>query len=328
MDGATYFLRPFTDADFELESRIWSESNPEQPISAEELRHYDHLLDAPGYFKHYLVTEERRTGRGVAVGSMFNAPWAYDPDRYWVSVAVDRAHQGRGIARELYRTFDELASARRAKALWASVRAADLRGVKFFERCGFIEQRRAWVSRLDLASVHLSESPEDQRARWAAEGVQFTTLAAEGPDLPEVRERLYQIDTRAGKDSPRMGPVSSFSFQQFVDLTFHGPGFLPDGVFLARVGNEYVAMTLLERLPTEPDTLHIGFTGTLREYRGRGLATELKRRSIEYARSQGFRFLRTGNDSMNPAIWAINNKLGFRVEQVWVQGEKELVRPG
>jgi RimJ/RimL family protein N-acetyltransferase len=81
-------------------------------------------------------------------------------------------------------------------------------------------------------------------------------------------------------------------------------------------------MSTLYHLPAEPDTLIVGFTGTLPSYRGRGLASELKRRAVEFARAQGYQYLRTFNDSENPRIWAINQRLGFQVQRIWVRGEK------
>ena len=61
-------------------------------------------------------------------------------------------------------------------------------------------------------------------------------------------------------------------------------------------------MSTLHHSPAEPDTLMVGFTGTLPAYRGRGLATELKRRAVEFARTRGYQVLRTFNDSENPRI--------------------------
>jgi len=87
-----------------------------------------------------------------------------------------------------------------------------------------------------------------------------------------------------------------------------------------------VAWSSLQRMRGLPDTLDIGFTGTLPEFRGRGIASELKRRAVVYARDHGYRYLVTGNDSLNPRIWAINQKLGFQKWSVLVQAEK-LLRP-
>jgi len=84
-------------------------------------------------------------------------------------------------------------------------------------------------------------------------------------------------------------------------------------------------MSSLERDLARPDTLRVGYTGTHPDFRGRGIGTELKRRAAHFARGRGFRYLIAGNDSLNGPILAINRRLGFRPETVWIQGEKSLV---
>ena len=52
-------------------------------------------------------------------------------------------------------------------------------------------------------------------------------------------------------------------------------------------------------------------TGTLREHRGRGLATLAKRASLSRAAELGITTVYTGNDVTNAAMQAINRKLGY-----------------
>ncbi|HKN06637.1 MAG TPA: GNAT family N-acetyltransferase, partial [Thermoplasmata archaeon] len=111
------------------------------------------------------------------------------------------------------------------------------------------------------------------------------------------------------------------SFDQFVG-EFDAPAFLPEAWFLAYDGETYVAMSNLEKSLTESDSLRVGFTGTRAAYRGRGIASELKRRALEYARGKGVRYLRTVNDSLNLPMWAINQKQGFVRTFEWSAQER------
>jgi len=127
-----------------------------------------------------------------------------------------------------------------------------------------------------------------------------------------------------------MGTPSGYTFEQFLDATFRHPAFLPEATLVARAGDRYVSVTSLETVEGESGTLHVGYTGTLREFRGQGLATELKRRAIGYAKTHGYRYVTTDNDSLNAPIMRINETLGFRVERTTIRGEKALresVRP-
>ncbi len=327
MDDASYRLRPLEDGDFDAYARLRSVLDPENPVSADRIRYWFRVEGGAGRFQRYVVCEERASREVVAVSAIWQQAGNFDPDKYWTQVSVDPAHQSRGVGRRLFRGVEETALSRRAKALWTFVKSEDLRSVRFFEQAGFLEQRRIWNSRLDLSELTPSGRTAG-RAKLESEGVEFTTLAREGVDRPEVRERLYRLYEEAGSDVPRMGPVTPVTFEDFRESVFGAPGFLPEAIFLARVGKEYVAMSSLVSVPKKPDTLHIEFTGALRSYRGRGITSELKREAAESVRARGYRFLETNNDSMNAPIWAINERLGFRRSSVSILGEKALERPG
>jgi GNAT superfamily N-acetyltransferase len=324
MDESQFQLRPFREEDYDTVSRVTSRVTPDFPTTPEELRQWNRTFEGPNLVKIDLVAEERSSGIGVAFGSLHHVPQMYDAHRFWIEVEVDPDHRSRGIGRALYERLEGLAHERAAETLWASVRADDARSVRFFERAGFAERRRSWMSRLSVESAH-SGSARAQPERPFS-GVTFTTLVEEGADRRDVQEKIYRLDLDASRDEPRMAAMTDMTFEQYSELSFRGPRHFPDAFFLAKIGSEYVSMTVLERLPAEPDTLLVGFTGTLPGYRGRGLASELKGRAVEFARAHGYRFIRTFNDSENPRIWAINQKLGFQVQTVWVRGEKTFDR--
>jgi GNAT superfamily N-acetyltransferase len=71
-----------------------------------------------------------------------------------------------------------------------------------------------------------------------------------------------------------------------------------------------------------PGTLNTGFTGVLREHRGRGLATALKVRVLARARELGCDRVLTWNDATNAGMLGINQRLGFRFRPAWVNYER------
>ena len=320
MDESRYRIRPFRNEDYETRSRLATRLEPDRPFTAEELRQWDRIFRGPHLVKLDFIVEEGSSGAGVAYCSLHHSPDMYYPRRFWAEVEVDPDHQHQGIGRALYEQLEDLARARSVEILWASVRADDLRSVRFFERAGFSVRRRSWMSRLSLDTATPERFGVVQKE--PIPGVTFTTLAEEGAGLRDVQERLYRLNLETSRDAPRMEEMTDISLEQYSEHTFRDARYDPEGVFLARAGGEYVAMSTLQHWPAEPDTLMVGFTGTLPAYRGRGLATELKRRAVEFARARGYRYLRTFNDSENPRIWAINQELGFQVQRVWLMGEK------
>ena len=142
-----------------------------------------------------------------------------------------------------------------------------------------------------------------------------------------MRAKYFDLVRIADRDVPELGERTSLTFEQFVRAELGSPEFFPEGTFLAKTASEYVGVSSLEREGTNIESVRIGFTGTAPGYRRRGIATELKRHGIALARHLGYRWMDTGNDSGNRAIGSINERLGFRLLETRILGEKPL-RPG
>jgi GNAT superfamily N-acetyltransferase len=324
MDPARYSIRPFIDSDYEPAAQIFAEDNPGLVQTADELRHFDALhASEPGHLNLRLAVERRPSGEMVACGSLAHSPFAYHPKKFWVAAHVERAHRQAGIGTALYDRLEREAVRRRAITLWSGVMEGDPAGLRFFEKHHFHEVERIWTSRLDLAGVDRTSLGERSGADPLA-GIRITTLSAEGPQRPEVRRRLYELNQLTSRDAPRMGEYTPTSYEVFLRFEIESPFLVADGYYIAAAADQYVGMTSLEKNSDRPDTLRIGFTGTHPDFRGRGIAAELKRRSILYAVGQRYRYLVTNNNSHNRPIWAVNEKLGFRRERTWIQGEKNL----
>jgi RimJ/RimL family protein N-acetyltransferase len=325
MDPRRYFLRPFTDADYDALCRIESEIDPEFPPSVEDERHRSRILDTGHLVNEKWAVEDRESGNVVGVGGISQSPFANDPHKFWVTVLVERNHSRRGIGRALAALLDAEAIAHRAICFWSSARKDDARSLRFAERQGYSERRSTWMSVLDV-SASVTVEGDDRTAQFEHDGIRLTTLADEGPRREEVRRRLHELWVETARDVPRMGDYTPMNYELFV-ADLEGPTVIPEACFLARHEEKYVACTHLERNLRRSDYLIVGYTGTLPAYRSRGLATELKRRSLEYARSHGIRYLQTFNDSLNKPIWAINEKMGFRRSVEWVQLERPFPLP-
>lgn len=320
---ARYRVRPFRDDDYQADADISNRLFPDQPTTAEEGRRWDRAVLGAGLFKEDLAAVESSTGRVVGVGHLGHMPFSSDRDWYGIGLSVDPDHQRLGIGTELYRRLESTARSRRAEGLRSGAREDDARGVRFFRAAGFEERRRGWMSTLDLTrpptefEIHGATTPR-------ASGITFTTLADLGADRPETLERFHRLHQATSPDAPTMGHSSTLTFDQFRELLLDPADLLPEGVFFACDGERLVAFTMLSTDPSDPAGLNTPFTGTMRAYRGRGLATALKCRAMQFARSHGYRSIRTGNDSTNLPMWSINERLGFRRQRLWIFGEKTL----
>lgn len=318
MDEDAYRVRPFQASDYDAIVRLESQVDPTRPTSREEIEYFERVFFTPPNVLHRIVVEARPTGQAIGVGWLHSDPEGFDPATFWVNAAVDTNHQGRGVGRAL---ADELfAEARRRGAikLWAAVFGDTSRAVRFFQHRGFVQRRRVWKSRLDIEA--LIRLP-DRSATLGKEGITFLTAVDLNLSEQSVVRELYELNAAVSADEPRLGAHTTVTLEQFVGSELRGPTFLPGAYFLARADGRFVALSSLRRIPAEPSSLLQSFTGTLREYRGRGIATELKRRGVEFAAKHGQRTVYAYNDNLNPSILAINRKLGFRAERERIIGE-------
>jgi mycothiol synthase len=176
-------------------------------------------------------------------------------------------------------------------------------------RRGFRELLRSWPfsldpRRCDLARYH----PAFQRL----DGLVITTLAQEQARDPDWLPKLYKLHIDLSRDVPIPGyPLPTPPIEWFAEHVAGLPVSLPEAFFIVRDGQRYVAESYMQASEGELDVLDQEVTAVDREYRGRGIALALKLKTIEYAQQHGYAEIRTGVESNNPHMLAINAKLGF-----------------
>lgn len=317
-------IRPFRDQDYPAAVRVSNAAYPDYPWSEAEFRHWDSRYALPGVRLERIVAED---GERHMVGwaEFHHDPYQLHPQKLWIDVTVDPEHQGRGVGTQLYERLLAGLASLDPLALWANARETSERGVAFLQRRGFVEKRRTWESRLDVAAF--DPAPFLDKAARAVEGVQITTVAEERQRDPAWVAKLYDLDQEVGEDVPRLERYTPVPMEEHMKRLLENPAWIPEAHFLARDGERHVAESNMFTSDERPDVLYQGITGTRRAYRGRGVALALKLRTIDYARRRGIREIRTWNDSLNAPMLRINVALGFVRQPAWITLEK-LVREG
>src|SRR6185437_6935280 len=122
------------------------------------------------------------------------------------------------------------------------------------------------------------------------------------------------LTTLLSEDDPARGPFKPPAYNAREALMWMKmPYVLPDAYFIAKRGDEYVAVSDVSLFEAVPGGLTQGFTGVRREYRRRGLATALKLQGIVYAQSRGYQLIQSSIKPQQAAIRALNEKLGFQL---------------
>jgi GNAT superfamily N-acetyltransferase len=189
-------------------------------------------------------------------------------------------------------------------------------GIKILEDRGFRATGQERISKLDLADADVSALPELEK-RAAADGFRLVTLGEALDDL----EALHRVYAAASADVPEYFTEDNIRLDEWRRETIEHPQLAHDGSFVVMAGKRPVALAFLE--VDEPAGLAANeLTGTLPEFRRRGLARLAKLATIRWAAAQGLSHILTGNAEANVGMVRLNESLGYRR----VQTETHYVR--
>ena len=317
-------IRPFED-EYAAVIAIQKAIDPDEEGSVEHWRFDDQQWRHDRYYKERLVAESA-DGEIVGWGQVFHMPWQFHPHRYCLSLDVHPARQRQGIGSALYARLLGMVQTRGGEMLRAATQESRQAAVDFLEHREFAEIQRYWESRLDVAAFDAGPFSTAE-ARAAQQGITLTTLADElsrEGESETLLRALYEMESAAFRDVPFPDPPTVSPYDEWREWTLHSPGGLQDAYFLARDGDRFVGLSNMSRNEGQPGVIFQGFTGVIREYRGKGVAMALKLQTVKYAREHGYREIRTGNNTRNRPMLRINEAMGFRKQPVWIEYEKAL----
>ncbi len=318
-----YHLRPSaaTDANYEALFRLARAVLPDYPRTPEEMRLGDARRDPRCEQASWFV----ETNKGVMAGA---ARWeqsseTYHPRKFEIDYfVVHPEHQRRGVGGALFeQVLADIAPAD-PLTLRAYVRDNRTEAVRFLQRRGFAEEMRYWWMRLPVASFDNAVFAPDV-ARVAKAGIVIKTFAELGAETSNdgaeaTRRKLHRLMTELKNDVPSAGARTAVDYAVWAKR-FDDPNYRADASFIAieAQSGEWVGYSDLIAKPSE-NYLHTGLTGVRRAWRRNGIALALKLRAIEYARQVGAETVRTGNETRNVGMLAINDRLGFVRQCAWL----------
>ena len=316
-------IRPF-DGEYEQLIAIQKAIDPDEGGSVENWRFDDENWRHDRYFKERLVAEE--DGKIVGWGQVYHMPWQFHADKYRMNLEVHQEHQRQGVGSALYERFLALVTERKGAKLRTDTQESRTAALEFLSKRGFEEIQRYWESRLDVNGFDFAPFAAAE-PRAAAEGITITTLADELDQKGESDEMLraiYEMEMAAFLDVPFPDPPTPFPYDEWKKWVLEGPGGLKDAYFLAKDGERYAGVSNMHKNESHPGVVFQGFTGVIREYRGKGVAMALKLQTVKYAREKGYREIRTGNNTRNRPMLRINEAMGFVKQPVWIEFDKAI----
>lgn len=300
-------IREFEERDAAGAAALWREVLPSSFQTSERIVHGMHGRPARAR-RRVWVAEEDDLIVGWGHGQLEWATETNDVGWLWVGVRADRRRRGLGAA--LWAQAEDHLRSHGARELHTGV-GDDPAGERFVVRRGFEAVREDSLSALDPRTADTSSLEELQR-RLGAEGLRAAPL---GDVLDRPRE-LHALFAAVVADVPADHAVTDLRYEDFVRRTLEDPGLDPEGSYVVLDGEQPVALAWL-LVDHEGRRAQNEMTGTLPEYRLRGLARLAKLATIRWCAEHGIERLLTGNDTTNAPMLALNRALGYRPLFSW-----------
>ena len=285
-----FMLREGMTEDFgsatELLNRVW----PQRVGSERGLRHAAAAEPADAY-RRYWAAEDGGELVGWATASI-GYESSKRPGFLQVSVLPESRKAGLGTAL-LECCEAHLAGLGVARAL--SFTTPEEASRSFAAAHGFRHIDTIRISGVDPRTIEPASTPP---------GVELRPLAELDP------RKVFELDSEAMRDVPSEGAMDAVSFEQWLEDYWRHPDTDLDASVAAVVAGRPVAFSHLRVAPGGRAVNDM--TGTLRDYRGRGLALLAKRATLVNAARRGVELVSTENDETNGPMLRINEKLGYR----------------
>jgi GNAT superfamily N-acetyltransferase len=270
---------------------------------------YPHQLLSEASFRHTLATSppRARERRWIAVdgGEVVGAAggqlhvYAESAGAAFVGTTVRVDRRGRGLGGDLFERA--LSHVRDFGANRVIVESGTEEGRRFLERRGFTRTHTRRYSRVDPREVDFSGLGE-LRAQKEAEGFTAVPFASLTPD------EVYAVDRETTQDLPLDVPHEMPLDEWLTQYWLH-PQLTREGSFAVLHDGRPVTIAYVL---ADGNRAMNEMTGTLRTFRGRGLARLAKLATLEWAARNGIVSVVTENDETNAPMLAVNTRLGYR----------------
>jgi GNAT superfamily N-acetyltransferase len=282
-------IREATDDDAPSLARLSLAADDARVISAEAILHMRRTRPER---ERALELVAEADGTVVGLGKAALDVWTTTQGASWAFVTVDASHRRRGIGDELGRRLLDHLRENGATKSQCFFRWTE-EGERWATAQGWSKLLGGPLIALDPRRVPEPSLPEGYRL------VPMTEVTPEAA-FGAVRE--------AALDEPTPTPHDAFDLDDWI-REWDEPN--NDHESSTAVLDEEGRVVAFSFLLTAGYRASHGFTGTMREHRGRGLATAAKRRALRTAAERGVTRVTTSNAEENAAMRSINRKLGF-----------------
>ncbi|MER7112806.1 GNAT family N-acetyltransferase [Streptomyces sp. NPDC000229] len=294
----TVIVRDFRPEDAEAVARVRRAALPFEVTTPQAVLFQ---VESANPAKKYRLLIAEKDGEVVGTAQVGLAHDSETPGLSYANPQVHPDHRGRGAGGLLLRTAEEHLAAEGAESVYAWV--LDEPGFRAFAvKRGYRPTRPAHFQRLDLAGGTLPELPAT-----LPPGVELRTAA----DYADDPRPLFDADAEVTADEPSDIAARLDDYEDWLADTWNHPLLDRDLTTVVTVDGRVAAFTAAH---TDGGARYLsGMTGTVRAYRGRGLAKLAKTDSLRRARAAGCTDAFTNNDAENGPMLAVNKWFGYEI---------------
>ncbi len=248
----------------------------------------------------WLVAADDGADVGAGIGLV---GWHSKPGTATVEAWALPQARGRGVGHALYAELLQWAAERACVEVQTSVSEDDPASLEWADKRGFREIGRELRVTLDLTEIEapaIDPPPGIDVVAWA--------------ERPELARGMYEVYVEADPDIPGSDGTELPDYEEWLSDDMQGASDRPEAVFVALAGDQVVGYAKLSVPHEWTGTAWHDLTGVKRAWRGRGIASTLKRTQIRWAKEQGFVRLTTMNEERNAPIRHLNERYGYRPE--------------
>lgn len=252
---------------------------------------------------------------------MLNAP---NPrNAMLLDAAVLPDHQRMGIGSSLIKELEVFAKEKGASCVVGAVTEHRKDSADMVKRRGYEFKTLFFQSEIDPQGFDPNAFAQIV-VQVGESGYHVKTLS-ELPQTEETDRAYYQATHDSDTDTPWIEYYGVHNYEKFKKVLLGAPWFDRRGAFLAMKDGQIVGVSNVNKGSKEFNgEMFIEFTGVVPDHRGKGLATAMKVRALQYAKEIGGTKVRTGNNTSNAPMRAVNKKLGFIEQPGWLMMVKEL----
>ena len=315
-------IRPFEPADYPAIVAVHNSLGivwPERPRTPEAWAEADRHRSPKVHYQRLVALHDWVV---VAFASYGQSIVDYHPQRFYVNVEVEPAHQCQGIGAALYDRLMAGVEPFDPRVFRADAFTNHPQGFRFLQARGFYEAWRETPVHLDTPSFDPSPYA-GLEPRLLQDGIAVKTLRQLESD-PERDTKLYDLYWDVTDDVPQEDTrIEHQPFDEWASWALGDPTLVHDAYCIAVCGDTYAGLSEWGADPGG-DVLMGGLLGVRRAFRGRGIALALQLRAIAYGAAHGYPVLKTCTAIQNAPMQALFNKLGFARDPEWQQCQKNI----